>query len=178
MAEKSLVPHQDGGSQIVPYDLAPNQGPNSRSMGFATTLRTGLIVVLIFVCGFGAWAGLAPLESAAIAVGEIVVEGDRRKVEHFEGGIVGEILVRDGDTVKPGAPLIRLDDTQAKASVGVLNTRMTLAVALEARLIACFERRANARPIAPRIPVLHSKITMNVFQRSGSVSEWLADNYH
>ena len=65
-----------------------------------------------------------------------MVEGNRRTVEHLEGGIIAELLVRDGDLVDAGAPLIRLDDTQAQASVGVLTTRMTYAVALEARLVA------------------------------------------
>lgn len=105
-------------------------------MGYTGTLRFGLVVIVIFVFGFGSWAALAPLESAAIAPGEIVVEGDRRTVEHLEGGIVGKILVRDGDVVVAGEPVILLDATQAQASVGVLTTRLTYAAALEARLVA------------------------------------------
>lgn len=135
MARRAITP-RPGGSQPVPYSAAPQPKPTAREMGFTGTLRFGLLFILIFIFGFGAWAALAPLESAAIAPGEIVVEGDRQKVEHLEGGIVGEILVREGDLVSAGEPLILLDATQARASVGVLSTRLTYAAALEARLIA------------------------------------------
>lgn len=135
MARRAIMP-RPGGSQPVPFRVAPDPKPTARDMGFTGTLRFGLLIILIFVGGFGAWAALAPLESAAIAQGEVVVEGDRRTVEHLEGGIVGEIMVRDGDIVEAGDVVIRLDDTQAKASAGVLTTRMTYAAALEARLTA------------------------------------------
>jgi HlyD family secretion protein len=135
MAKPPIIP-QEGGSQVVPYQIARPAQPTVREMGFSTTLRIGLLIILVFVVGFGAWAALAPLESAAIASGEIIVEGDRRTVEHLEGGIVAKILVHDGAVVEAGALVIQLDDTQAKASVGVLTTRMTYAVALEARLEA------------------------------------------
>ncbi len=144
MPKPPIMPQQ-GGSQVVPYKVAGESSANPSSMGFSTTLTVGLLIVLVFVAGFGAWAALAPLESAAIAGGEIIVEGDRRTVEHLEGGIVSRILVRDGDVVKAGAPLIELDNTQANASVGVLTTRMSYAVALEARLIA---ERDGAKELA------------------------------
>ena len=135
MAKPPIIP-QEGGSQVVPYQVAGPTQPTVREMGFTTTLWIGLVIILVFVVGFGAWAALAPLDSAAIASGEIIVEGVRRTVEHLEGGIVANILVRDGDVVEAGALVIQLDDTQAQASVGVLTTRMTYAVALEARLEA------------------------------------------
>jgi len=147
MARRAVVPRQ-GGSQLATFSEVPSHRFSAREMGFAGTLRFGLLLILVFVGGFGTWAALAPLESAAIAAGEVVVEGDRRSVEHLEGGIVADILVRDGDTVEAGDPLIRLDDTQARASFGVLTTRLVYATALEARLAA--ERdRLDALTVPP-----------------------------
>jgi len=79
MAKPPIIP-QEGGSQVVPYQVAGPTQPTVREMGFTTTLWIGLVIILVFVVGFGAWAALAPLDSAAIASGEIIVEGDRRTV--------------------------------------------------------------------------------------------------
>jgi len=65
-------------------------------------LLVGLAVFLIFVVGFAAWAGWAPLAEASVAPGTIKVEGSRRTIQHLEGGIVREILARDGAKVKAG----------------------------------------------------------------------------
>ena len=62
----------------------------------------GAFVVAVFVLGLASWAALAPLAEAAIAPGILKVEGTRRTIQHFEGGIVREILVRDGDVVQQG----------------------------------------------------------------------------
>ncbi len=93
-------------------------------------------IVGVFVIGFGVWATYAPLESAAIAGGEIEAEFSRKTVQHLEGGIVGHILVKDGDEVAAGQPLISLDDTKVRASVQMLQTQLWDAQALEARLMA------------------------------------------
>jgi HlyD family secretion protein len=77
-------------------------------------------IVGVFVIGFGVWATYAPLESAAIAGGAIEAESSRKTVQHLEGGIVGRILVKDGDEVAAGQPLISLDDTKVRASVQML----------------------------------------------------------
>jgi HlyD family type I secretion membrane fusion protein len=76
------------------------------------------------------------LESAAIALGEIIVEGNRRSVQHLEGGIIKEILVTDGSKVEAGQPLILLDETQALASTQLLTKRLHDNTALAARLEA------------------------------------------
>ena len=75
----------------------------------------GLAVLLAFAGGLGAFSVLVPLSEAAIAPGTIKAEGSRRTIAHLEGGIVREILVRDGDSVRAGQPLLRLDDVQAVA---------------------------------------------------------------
>lgn len=96
---------------------------------------------------FGGWAILAPLDSAAVAPGVVSVEGSRKTVQHLEGGIIAEILVKDGDRVKAGQPLIRLDDTQPKANLKLLQGRLYSALALEARLVA--ERDGKAEITFP-----------------------------
>jgi HlyD family secretion protein len=100
------------------------------------TAWVGGLIVLTFVLSFGAWAGFAPLSSAAIAPGQVKAEGDRRTVQHLEGGIVREFLVREGDTVREGQTLLRLDDTQAAASADMLMAQLDGFRAMAARLAA------------------------------------------
>jgi HlyD family type I secretion membrane fusion protein len=96
----------------------------------------GWLVLAAFVAGFGVWATLAPLSSAAIARGEIEVESNRKTIQHLEGGIIREILVDEGDVVEAGQPLVLLDTTEAESSADSLRGRLTALVALESRLIA------------------------------------------
>ena len=72
----------------------------------------GLLIVLVFFIGFGGWAALAPLSSAAVAPGAVKVESNRKTVQHLEGGIIEELRVREGDVVEAGQVLVRLDRTQ------------------------------------------------------------------
>jgi HlyD family type I secretion membrane fusion protein len=126
-------------SQRLPSRPPPEPGgPSSKPPVAAdrTTIVAGLALIGIFVVGFLAWAALAPLDSAAIAQGRISVEGNRKTVSHLEGGIVKEILVREGEEVKAGQPLIRLDDTKARASLEIVRGRELVSAAQEARLTA------------------------------------------
>jgi HlyD family type I secretion membrane fusion protein len=84
-----------------------------------TAIRTGLATLAIFFGGFGAWAALAPLDSAIVGTGRLEVRGNRKTVQHREGGIVASLMVQEGDHVTQGQILIRLDDTQALASLHV-----------------------------------------------------------
>ena len=93
-------------------------------------------LVAVFIGGFGAWSVTAPLESAAIASGSVEAETSRKTVQHLEGGIVAKILVKDGDAVTVGQPLVRLDDTKARATAQALQGQLHEAKAREARLLA------------------------------------------
>ncbi len=97
---------------------------------------TGFLIIALFIGGFVAWAGVAPLQSAAIAPGSVNLDTYRKTVQHLEGGIVDEILVREGAQVAAGQVLIRLDDTTPRASLELLHGRWLVASALEARLTA------------------------------------------
>ncbi|MFM8330552.1 MAG: HlyD family type I secretion periplasmic adaptor subunit [Candidatus Methylumidiphilus sp.] len=98
--------------------------------------RLGLAFVAIVFGVFGGWAALAPLDSAALAPGTIMVEGYRKTVQHLEGGIIKTLQVRDGDTVAKDQVLATLDDTQWRAQLEVLRGQYYAASAREARLVA------------------------------------------
>jgi HlyD family secretion protein len=99
-------------------------------------ILAGLAIVALFFGGFGGWAAWAPLSSAAVAPGQVRVDSHRKTVQHLEGGIIREILVREGDEVRAGQVLIRLDDTQPGATSDALSGQYDALRALEARLIA------------------------------------------
>ncbi len=111
-------------------------GGTSEGLGIARPVSIGVAVVVAFFGGIGGWAAVATLESAAIAPGVVTVASNRKTVQHLEGGIVGEILVRDGDEVTAGQVLIRLDETRPRATLDLLRGRRRAAAALEARLVA------------------------------------------
>ena len=105
-------------------------------MGVARTMVIGAVVVALFFGGFGVWAGFAPLESAAIAQGDLSVSGERKAVQHLEGGIVNEIRVREGDFVQAGQTVVVLDETRTRAKFAQLLGQFRSAAALKARLEA------------------------------------------
>ncbi|MEM9742015.1 MAG: HlyD family type I secretion periplasmic adaptor subunit [Pseudomonadota bacterium] len=100
------------------------------------TILFGLSIVSVAIGGFVLWSVLAPLAEAVIASGSLKVDSSRKQIQHLEGGIVKEILVRDGDRVSQGEVLVRLDETQAAASVAILRDGYDAAIAQEARLLA------------------------------------------
>lgn len=99
-------------------------------------VRLGAVVALLFFGVLGGWAAWAPLATAAMAVGEVVVESNRKTVQHLEGGIVAEILVRDGDRVEEGQVLVRLDTTQAESALAQHAAQLDSQRALAARLVS------------------------------------------
>lgn len=98
--------------------------------------RIGLVIVALTFGGTLIWSALAPLSSAVVASGLVKVDSSRKKIQHPEGGIVREILIRDGAVVKAGDTLIRLDKTRADASHGVLQSGYDAALAYQSRLQA------------------------------------------
>ena len=122
--------------------MPPAEESISDQLGTRRVVLVGTIIVLIFFGFFGAWAVFAPLDSAAIASGTLAVENNRKVVQHLEGGIVKEILVRDGDAVKAGQPLIRLVGIQPRAQLQLIRGQRNALLARAARLRA--ERDGNA----------------------------------
>jgi HlyD family secretion protein len=107
----------------------------------------GCTALVLAVGGFGGWASTTEIAGAVIATGSVVVESNVKKVQHLNGGIVGEILVKEGSVVETDQVLMRLDDTLTRATLGVVQSQLDLYVAREARLMA-------ERDGLPNIPLL------------------------
>jgi HlyD family type I secretion membrane fusion protein len=114
-------------------DRDAKQSPSASARG--TVLGGLALLVAVFGLG-GWWAFSTPLESAAVAPAVLTVESKRKSIQHLEGGIVCELLVRDGDLVERGDILIRLDATRAQAQLAIVRAQLDLGQATEARLMA------------------------------------------
>lgn len=112
------------------------KAPPAASADWQLPLRRGGGASLIAVLGLALWASLAPLDSAVVASGLVAVEGSRQIVQHFEGGIIREIHVRDGQLVRAGELLFLFDDTQARATLDTLSAQLDILTAREHRLLA------------------------------------------
>jgi HlyD family secretion protein len=98
--------------------------------------KFGLIILVVLFFGFGGWAVFAKIDKAAIAIGEIITGGNNRIVQHLEGGVIEELLVKEGDVVKQGQVLLKLSKTAANANVEIIGSTMNEAVAEYSRLVA------------------------------------------
>jgi HlyD family secretion protein len=107
----------------------------------------GYAVIFLTFGIAGGWAAIAKIDRAVVAPGFVSVETNHKTVQHFEGGIIREILVKEGDSVKEGQVLIRMEKVQAQANSDLLNNQLYSYLALEARLLAeRDEREAIAWP--------------------------------
>jgi HlyD family secretion protein len=96
----------------------------------------GVVVVIFLIGGVGGWAGTREISGALIAPGSIVVDSNVKKVQHPTGGIVGEVRVRDGDRVKAGDIVVRLDETVVRANLSIVTKGLNELGARKARLEA------------------------------------------
>lgn len=96
----------------------------------------GWLLAALLVFGIGGWGAVADLSGAIIAPGSVVVDRHSKKLQHKDGGIVAAINVRPGDKVEAGATLIRLDDTQTRAEIGIIRTQVIELTGRKARLSA------------------------------------------
>lgn len=99
-------------------------------------LAFGLLVIVLFFGGFGAWASLAPLSSGAVAPGSVNPSSNRRVVQHLEGGIVSEVHVKEGDHVSEGQLLMTLESTRAEANFSSGRAQWLRLLVMRARLDA------------------------------------------
>jgi len=96
----------------------------------------GAAILFITFGLFGTWSYIAPLDSAALAPGQVTVKSYRKTVQHLEGGIVNELLIRDGERVAKDQPLILLDDTQINAELAIVRGQLISLYATKTRLQA------------------------------------------
>jgi HlyD family secretion protein len=105
------------------------------------TARIGALLLVVFLVGFGSWAGLALISGAIVTTGSFVATGENKIIQHPDGGVIKEIRVREGDRVEAGQVLIVLDETAPKAELRRLVLREVRLEAMRVRLQAEAERK-------------------------------------
>src|SRR4051794_37484134 len=127
---------RDGGRPMTSKSIAlPRRAPVASSDWYSV-VHLGYAVICGVLGVFFLWAVLARLDGGAVAQGVVSVESNRKTLQHLEGGIVREIFVRDGDLVKQGQVLVRLDPTRSDSLSELYRTQLTIALAQEARLLS------------------------------------------
>lgn len=121
----------------VCHYIAPQEPASESPMAMARLpILLGVWTMVVVFGVFGLWAGLAPLASATVSVGQVVLNSNRKTIQHLEGGIVDAILVREGQHIEAGQPLVRLNETSSKARLDLFKGQYRTMKAAEARLIA------------------------------------------
>ena len=142
-------------------------------------IRAGLLLIAALALGIGVWMALAPLSGAVIAPGFIKVDMNRKTVQHQEGGLVGEILVRDGSRVQAGQTLLVLRDVRVDSSQDLLTTQLDSEMAKAARLRAeqllapnvTFPRELTERRAEERVAELIARETTLFEARVNALDE-------
>lgn len=116
--------------------MARNDGDGGISRSIRRHLVASLIASIGLAVGIGGWAAATNLAGAVVASGHMVVDSYVKKVQHPTGGVVGEILVREGDKVKAGDVVLRLDSTTTRANLAIVTRRLDEFRARFARLEA------------------------------------------
>jgi HlyD family secretion protein len=116
--------------------VSANRETSSPSRSIRRHLTLGLALSALLVFGAGGWSATAQLSGAVIAPGVLVVDSNLKKVQHPTGGVVGEVRVRDGDKVKAGDVVVRLDETVTRANLAMVSKSLDELYARQARLEA------------------------------------------
>ncbi len=131
----SLIKKIDAVSQWL-TPLPSKINPDSPEYFARKSISIGLVGIGLLFGVFGLWSAIAPLDSAAIAPGRVILDSNKKTIQHLEGGIVDAIMVREGQAVNKGDILVRLDETTAKARFELVRKQYLTLKATEARLIA------------------------------------------
>lgn len=123
---------QQPATEVITHDVTPLT-VNTDAGAYA---KFGWGIVIAGVLGFIVWASIAPLDKGVPMPGFVAKESNRKLVQHLSGGIVQDILVRDGDQVKAGQVLVRMNDVQVASELGVSQAQYFAVRSSEARLTA------------------------------------------
>jgi HlyD family secretion protein len=122
--------------RILGFSGSANGPRGGLEPALARRLLFGLSLIGVLALSCGVWAATTPIAGAVIASGIVVVESNIKKVQHPTGGIVAEIPVKNGDKVKAGDIVLKLDDTQARANLGIVVSQLVQLTGRKARLEA------------------------------------------
>ena len=142
--------------------------PKSLKASVRSPVFSGYLMILVFVVGFGLWAGLAPLAGGAIASGVISPNSSRRVVQHLEGGIIRDLKVRDGTEVKAGDPLVILEPIQPQSAHDQLLTDVR---ALEARRVRLEAERTGAKTLELPASLADNGVPSQAFESQREIFE-------
>lgn len=137
-----------------------------------SVVRFGMITLVLGFGGFLLWAGLAPLDEGIPGTGIVSVDTKRKTIQHLRGGLVDSIAVREGDRVKAGDVLLRLNDTDIKAQLDIVRGQYSVVKAMEARLLA--ERDGKATVIFPAALVEAAKTDHRAAEAMGAQGQLFA----
>lgn len=121
--------------------------PAAKGWSVRGQLVTGFAAVAVLLGGFGVWSVVTTISGAVVAPGQIQVEQNRQIVQHPDGGVVAEIAVEEGQSVKAGDLLLRLDGSLLKSELVIVEGQLFEVQARRARLEA--ERDDAAAPVTP-----------------------------
>jgi HlyD family secretion protein len=116
--------------------LSPTAAPNPLAWSARRPIWTGILTIILLIAFFGGWGMMTTISGAVVAPGVVQVEQNRQVVQHPDGGVVAEINVQEAQTVKSGDLLIRLDGTQVKAELAIVEGQLFDGMARKARLEA------------------------------------------
>lgn len=119
-------------TEVIAHDVTPLE-VNTDARVYS---RFGWLIVLLGVGGFLLWASLAPLDKGVPMSGTVAKEGNRKTIQHLTGGTIQEILVKDGDIVKKGQVLVRMNNIQVSSQAETTRAQYITARLTEARLLA------------------------------------------
>jgi HlyD family secretion protein len=107
--------------------------PDPAGSSIRKHMRAGIVLAAIVCVGIGGWAYATKLGGAVIGSGQLVVESNVKQVQHPTGGVIGELLVRNGDHVEAGQVVLRLDETLTRANLAVITSQIDELLARRAR---------------------------------------------
>ncbi len=124
-------------NKAAPTDIAFQEEPSMEVNTDARShTRLGWWIVIVGVGGFLLWATFAPLDKGVPISGTVAVATSRKEIQHPTGGIIQDILVKEGDVVKAGQTLVSMNDTQTRSLAEIARVQYFTASAAEARLTA------------------------------------------
>ncbi|MYN09750.1 HlyD family type I secretion periplasmic adaptor subunit [Pseudoduganella aquatica] len=127
-----LIDTKATATEVISHDVAPLT-VNTDARVYS---KLGWIIVLVGVLGFLLWATFAPLDKGVPMPGNVAKEGNRKSIQHQNGGTVEDILVKEGDTVKQGQVLVRMNGVQVKAQAEITKVQLISTSIAQARLMA------------------------------------------